>query len=849
MLAAQSRPNEMPIAVATPKPQWPSRSRRVVLPAIALLAAAQISLSSAPVAALGSVPPNFEDRIVTQFSGPTALAFTPDGRLLITAKTGSLRVFKDGALLPTPALNISAKVCSDSERGLLGVAVDPAFASTRFVYLFYTFKKFADCAVTGTNTPVNRVSRFVLPDGNVIDPATEVVLVDNMPSVTGVHNAGDLQFGKDGYLYITIGDGGNRPCSRDQSVLCAKTLRITPSGGIPPTNPFLGTDSARCNVTGRTDPGKKCQETFAWGLRNPYRMAFDPNATGTRFFINDVGASTWEEIDLGQSGADYGWDVREGPCARDSTTNCGPPPAGMTNPIYWYQHNTVFPTGTANACNSIVGGAFVPNGIWPADYDNTYLFSDFTCGAIFRLKPDGAGGFIRTEFDTGLGVEAPVAMTFGPHGATKALYYVAYNGGEVHRIAFTGTANRAPTADAVADPTSGPAPLDVSFDGRGSSDPDADPLTYEWDFGDGSPTATGATTTHRYTAVGTYTATLRVRDGRGGEGTDTVRIDAGNTPPSPTIQLPAEGATFAVGQSITLRGSATDAQDGQLADSALSWTVVRHHEAHTHPFLSPTQGNNIQITGPAPEDLAATTTTYLEIQLTATDSHGLSSTATRNIHPRQVNVTFRTSPSGLGVDVNGSTLIGPTTIVSWEAWDLNVNAPDQVDGSGQAWTFSSWSDGGAAAHVITTPASPATYTATFREAVSDLALIKTDPPGRQPTGRDMTYTLTVTNDGPDAALEVTVIDQLPPSVTFVSTTPTQGSCGESGGTVTCDLLTVGRGGAARIDIVVRPDSAGTITNTASVFSAATDPNGQDNADSESTSVCRVTSRRSSIPCP
>jgi len=834
--------------LATPKPSSPLK--RALLPSIVLLAAAQLSPYPASAEALaGFVPANFQDTVITQFSGPTALAFTPDGRLLITAKTGSLRVFKDGALLPTPAINISAKVCSDSERGLLGVAVDPAFGTNQFVYLFYTFRKFGTCPTSGASTPVNRVSRFVLPLGNVIDPATETVLVDNMPSVTGVHNAGDLQFGKDGYLYVTIGDGGNRPCSRDESVLCAKTLRIMGDGGIPPTNPFLGTDSARCNVTGRTDPGKKCQETFAWGLRNPYRMAFDPNAAGTRFFINDVGASTWEEIDLGQSGADYGWDVREGPCVRDSITNCGPPPAGMTNPIYWYQHNTIVPSGTTNACNSIVGGAFVPNGIWPVDYDNTYLFSDFTCGAIFRLKPDGAGGFIRTEFDTGLGVEAPVAMTFGPHGATQALYYVAYNGGEVHRIAFTGTANRAPTAVAVANPTSGAAPLDVSFDGTGSTDPDGDPLTYEWDFGDGSPLGSGATTTHRYTAVGTFTATLRVRDNRGGEGTDTVRIDPGNTPPSPTIELPTEGARFAVGQSMTLRGSATDDQDGQLADAALSWTVVRHHEAHTHPFLSPTPGNNIPITGPAPEDLAATTTTHLEIQLTATDSHGLSTTVTRIIQPRLVNVTFQTNPPGLGVDVNGTFVTGPTTVVSWEAWELNVDAMDQVDGSGQAWTFSSWSDGGSAAHVITTPSSPASYTATFRQAIANLALIKTDPPGRQPTGRDMTYTLTVTNNGPDASLGVTVVDQLPPSVTFISATPTQGTCGESSGTVTCSLLSIGNGGVASIDIVVRPGSAGIITNSASVFSSATDPDGQDNADSESTTICRITSRRSSIPCP
>jgi uncharacterized repeat protein (TIGR01451 family) len=821
---------------------------RISLSVLALTTA-QVPLSSSlATASEAAPPPGFEDTVITQFSGPTALAFTPDGRLLITAKTGRLRVFKGGVLLGTPALDVSTKVCSDNERGMLGIAVDPAFATNRFIYLYYTFKKFGVCDTSGTNTPVNRVSRFTLPDSNVIDPATEMVLVDNMPSVTGVHNAGDLQFGKDGFLYITIGDGGNRPCSRDQSVLCAKTLRITSSGGIPASNPFQGSDSARCNVAGHTAAGMKCQETYAWGLRNPYRMAFDPNAAGTRFFINDVGASTWEEIDLGQSGADYGWDVREGPCARGSTTNCGPPPAGMTNPIYWYQHDTLFPTATATACNSVVGGAFVPNGLWPAEYDNTYLFSDFTCGAIFRLKPDGAGGFTRTEFMTGLGNESPVAMTFGPHGGTRALYYVAFNGGKVHRIAFTGTANRAPIAVASASPTSGPAPLDVRFDGTGSSDPDSDPLTYEWTFGDGTPVATGAIVNHRYAAPGTYTATLRVRDNRGGEATATVRIDVGNTAPRPVIELPTEGSTFAVGQSITLRGSATDDQDGTLGDTALTWTVIRHHESHTHPFLSATRGNNIVITGPAPEDLAATTTTYLEIQLTATDSNGLTTTVTRNIHPRKVNLTFQTAPTGFTVEVAGTNVTGPSTVVSWEAWVLNVNAPDQVN-SGEAWTFFSWSDGGAAAHSIKTPASPTTYTATFRRAGADLALVKADPPGRQPAGRTMTYVLTVTNNGPDAALGVTVIDQLPPSVAFVSATSSQGSCGESSRTVTCTLGTIGRGATATISIAVNPGSAGMITNTASVSSAAADPNRDNNADSESTTICRVTSRRSSVPCP
>ena len=193
-------------------------------------------------------------------------------------------------------------------------------------------------------------------------------------------------------------------------MLVGKILRITSTGGIPPSNPFQGAGTARCNVTGRTTAGNKCQETFAWGLRNPFRFAFDPNAAGTRFFINDVGQGAWEEIDLGIAGADYGWNVREGPCVNGSLTNCGAPPAGMTNPIYSYSH-------PESGCAAITGGAFVPNGVWPSSYDGTYLYGDYTCGKIFVLTPNGSGGYTRSEFTNDVG--AVVNMTFGPSPAGR----------------------------------------------------------------------------------------------------------------------------------------------------------------------------------------------------------------------------------------------------------------------------------------------------------------------------------------------------------------------------------------------------------------------------------------------
>src|SRR5215208_671046 len=360
-----------------------------------------------------TVRAGFEDRPVASVDQPIGLAFTPDGRMLVANEPGRRWVYKDGQVLQTPALDISNKVCANYESGLLSVAVAPDFgpAGHNYVYPTYTFKKSGVCPTTEWNpdnpdNPVNRVSRFVM-SGDTIDPSSEEVLIDNIPSPVGYHNTGDLSFGKDGHLYVSVGDGkcdyaGDSEClnqndaARDPHVLLGKILRITRSGGIPANNPYTGTDSARCNLTGRTDPGKKCKETFASGLRNPFRFAFDPDASGTRFFIGDVGNEAWDEIDQGKAGADYAWNLCEGNHDNPSSpgsVDCSAAP--YTPPIHEYSHDT--------GCSSITGAAFVPNGDWPTEYDNSYLYGDYVCNKIFKLTPDGKGGFTRTEFVTGLG--------------------------------------------------------------------------------------------------------------------------------------------------------------------------------------------------------------------------------------------------------------------------------------------------------------------------------------------------------------------------------------------------------------------------------------------------------------
>jgi glucose/arabinose dehydrogenase/PKD repeat protein len=727
----------------------PSRAdRRILLAVVAGLLMGCFSLllflheNSASAAV---TPPDFTDTRVMSVDSPTALAFTPDGRLLVTSEPGRLRVYKNGALLANPALDISSKVCTNGARGLLGIAVDPNFATNNYIYLFYTFKKHGVCPQWPSNTanvPVNRVERYVLSDSNTATP--DKVIVDNIPNMHH-NNAGDLRFGKDGYLYVTVGDGacdyaGNSGCggendaSRDPHILLGKVLRITRDGGIPATNPYTGTDSARCNLTGRTDVGKKCQETFASGFRNPFRFAFDPNASGTRFFVNDVGEGRWEEVSEGRSGADYAWNLCEGNHDnpnRPGSVNCGAAP--YTPPIHDYSHDT--------GCSSITAAAFVPNGVWPAAYDNSYLFGDYTCGKIFKLTPDGAGGFKRTDFVTGLGENSAVAMTFGPYQGNQALYYTTYGGngpgsggvgGEVRRIAYNGNANRPPTAAVTANPASGALPLTVDFDASGSTDPDAgDTLTsYIWDFGDGSPSqsTTTPTTSHIYSTNGTYTASVRVEDNHGVfSEAITVRIDAGNEAPTPVIESPSAGMVFRVDQQITLSGSATDPEDGQLPQGSLEWEVLQHHTApnpHTHPYFSQT-GNNLTITAPMPEGLISTGAgNYLEVRLTATDSKGLSKTVTRDVQPNRVDVSFATNPrSGLSVLINGETFTTPKTLLSWEGYTLNVNAPSPQTLSGTTYAFSAWSDGQGQQHTIDTGATPSSYTATF--AATSTACTKT----------------------------------------------------------------------------------------------------------------------------
>lgn len=458
---------------------------RTLVPLLILTFVAGITLvfGNSKAIAATSLPPGFEEtEVAGGFSAPTAMAFAPDGRLFVAEQAGSLRVIKNGSLLQTPFLTVS--VVSSNERGLLGLAFHPNFLSNGYVYVYYT----------SSETGQNRLSQFTasVTAADVAEPGSELVILDNIAGGIGYHNGGAIHFGADGMLYVAVGDAHSSSNAQSLETLAGKLLRVDPSSYpniIPSDNPFVRVVGAR-------------EEIWALGLRNPFTFAVEPNSG--RIHINDVGQGTWEEINLGIAGANYGWPVCEGACSS--------PNPNYQDPIHAYNHE-----GNQAA---ITGGAFNTGNNFPAEYSGDYFFADYLRGFIRRLTPTSQ----VIEFATG--IPGPVDLKVGPLGS---LYYLSIFNGAVYKISFVGSVNQSPTALPSATPIAGSAPLTVEFSGAGSTDPDDDALTYTWDFGDASPEETGVTVSHTYVADGQFDAVLTVEDGKGGQDSESIRITVGST--------------------------------------------------------------------------------------------------------------------------------------------------------------------------------------------------------------------------------------------------------------------------------------------------------------------------------
>jgi putative heme-binding domain-containing protein len=324
-----------------------------------------------------TLPPGFKaEVVVTGLTGATALEVAPDGRIFVCEQSGALRVVKNGKLLAEPFVKLP--VDATWERGLIGVTVAPDFPKTPYVFV---------CRVAARPYPHHVISRFKAA-GDVAEPDSEKRLLegDDQTKLGGTvpagHQGGALHFGKDGKLYVAIGDQTAGKPAQELNSLLGKLLRINPDGSIPDDNPFVA------RTTG------KYRAIWALGLRNPFTFAVQ-GETG-RIFINDVGGVA-EEINEGVAGANYGWPVVEhGP-----TTD-----PRFRGPIHHY------PT----AC--ICGGAFAPKDLnWPAEYGGRYFFGDFNHGRIQTIDP--ARPAEAKPFATGL--RRPVDLRFAPDGCLYVL--------------------------------------------------------------------------------------------------------------------------------------------------------------------------------------------------------------------------------------------------------------------------------------------------------------------------------------------------------------------------------------------------------------------------------------------
>jgi glucose/arabinose dehydrogenase len=344
-------------------------------------------LLGVPSVVAATLPAGFTETSIPGLSNPTAMAIAPDGRIFVCEQGGALRVIRNHALLATPFVTLT--VNSSGERGLLGIAFDPDFLTNQFVYVYYT-----------ATTPAihNRISRFTAA-GDVAAPGSEVVLLDLDNLSATNHNGGALHFGRDRKLYAGVGENAVKPNSQTVGNLLGKMLRINSDGTIPTDNPFYN------STTGKN------RAIWALGLRNPFTFGIHPNSG--RLFINDVGESTWEEINDGVAGGNYGWPDTEGP-----TNN----PAYIS-PLHSYLN------ANATEC-AIAGGAFYAPEMrqFPAQYVDSYFFSDLCGGWLRRL--DQA---LQSQ-DYATGIASPVDVAIGDDGS---LYYLARGSGAVGRVRWT----------------------------------------------------------------------------------------------------------------------------------------------------------------------------------------------------------------------------------------------------------------------------------------------------------------------------------------------------------------------------------------------------------------------------
>jgi cytochrome c len=607
---------------------------------------------------------------------PIGLAVLPDRGVLHTARDGVVR-HTDASGATTVAATIP--VYNHDEDGLQAITLDPAFATNRWVYVYYApplSTPAGDAPFDGTPEQfeafkgVNRLSRFKWdPDAKKLDLASEQTLLE-VAQDRGIccHNGGDFAWDAAGNLYLSTGDDSNPFESQGSAPIDERATRnpaFDAQRGAANTNDLRGKilrikphpttasySVPRGNLFSRGEAGKR-PEIYAMGFRNPFRISVDKESGYV--YVGDYGPdgppdpargpAGQVEFDVVRRAGNYGWpycigansayvdyDFATGAsgapfdCAapvNESPRNTGArrlPPA--LAPDIWYGADSPWEAEMQPGLSEspMAGPVYHYDSRnpsttkFPAYYDDHWFPYEWGRDWIKETALDSRGGPL--EVSAFLDDQAlfkwqnPMDMEFGPEGSLYVLDYGStWFGGSpdsaLYRVDYV-KGGRRPLVETSADPaTSSAATQTVQFSSAGTRDPDGDPITYEWDFGDGSATSTDPNPSHTYNAVGSYRATLTVTDSTGLSGTDDVTVVVGNAAPTVEISSPLDGGFFDFGDAVPFEVTVTDNEDGTVsgdhaACSRLRVQYLLGHDEHSHPITDATGcRGTLQTTGDA----------------------------------------------------------------------------------------------------------------------------------------------------------------------------------------------------------------------------------------------------------
>jgi glucose/arabinose dehydrogenase len=706
-----------------------------------------------------------EEVILKDLPISTALAFANPDRAYLALKVGIIRVVDKGKLLATPFIDLQSIVNKTTDRGLLGIAVDPSFPAKPFIYISYVYDP-PGATLDSSDPRVIRVARLTADaakDYNVaVADSLEVIVGKNSISenmappvplgdpniperascMTGLtmdgtpiedciacdatsHTAGTLIFGANRVLFASLGDGADysgptRVGLRTQNLdsLSGRVLRINPDTGAGLSdNPWYDSKNPKSNRS----------RTWAYGFRNPFRITLKPNSGDA--YIGDVGTSYYEEINNGK-GANFGWPCYEGGFT-DRAQQEGEATASIRQvgykshprtidfcndmyakgqeivrkPLYNYRHP--YDSTGKDLGASITGVAFYEGTVYPAKYRGALFFADYAQKFIRYLTFDADGRPTAHNFATEVGSNLGAVELFsGPDKSIYAVYIdLKTRTSQVRRFKSVGGENSKPVVKASVSPTSGDLPLVIAATSSNSYDPDGQPIKFSWDFGDGT-TATEPDVNHVYAKAGTYTVTVTVTETSApfASSSDSFTVRAGLKAPIARILTPSFGTKYEIGKEIAFSGEATTDLPDELQ---LTWTILQIHNQHTH-LVSEIDGAAGRFTPVEHSD-----NTAYELCLVASIGEGLADQKCVRLEPKVTPYVFSSEPAGATINYldEEKDVVAPHIAYPIVGSEQTIQAPKIYAGR----TFVGWSDGfNQLARSFITESRPENFTAIYK---------------------------------------------------------------------------------------------------------------------------------------